>query len=600
MSRSSRNLGAVVAFLILGLVIVGCIFVIKVAYDEPVPTVQETTAATLPTEPSETEPEEKRIALFQTNDIHGFLMDTTGGDSTKFQYRLAYIAKDVKNARESDTYEDVLLVDSGDIYFGTPVSNLSQGAAMRAAMDVMGYDAVTLGGHDYVWDVSKSAADDFCTLPAYTLGDITGDPMVPVICADLCYANNHNRTLFTKDYVIAEKGGYRVALIGYIPDYLNELPKDLADYYEIHADLTEFSERVKAINEAEKPDITIVVAHEDALTVASALSHDDVDLVCGGRTHEAQCGYTGDGIAYLQSDCNAQGYSRAVIVIDKDGNVTVEDPVNNSIIEYPEMLYDTLSNSSYFDSEVLDISHKAWDSISDQMKEALGYIETSVEKDGIISGHTTSGGNFLTSLMLEYTNGDGAIAAFCSRDAVCADFVVAEGGIFELSVGDMYKLCPYDDVWLIYSLTGKELAQLIADGFKDPAFGDQMSGIRFEYNNNGTLEAPEIEIVSIKFTNGTNVDLDDTETTYKICVTGSCASQPGSVFEGKTPLHSKDEAPVDNQALIEVLRKRRDGGNIHIPADTYSRGTCLNMDDIPEGESNADGGEGDTAGEEDN
>ena len=68
MSRSSRNLGAVVAFLILGLVIVGCIYVIKVAYDEPVPTVQETTAATLPTESSETEPEEKRIALFQTND----------------------------------------------------------------------------------------------------------------------------------------------------------------------------------------------------------------------------------------------------------------------------------------------------------------------------------------------------------------------------------------------------------------------------------------------------------------------------------------------------------------------------------------------------
>ena len=63
-------------------------------------------------------------------------MDTTGGEEAKFQYRLAYIAQAVNEARADGQYDDVLLVDGGD------VSNMSMGAAMVAALDAMDYDAV--------------------------------------------------------------------------------------------------------------------------------------------------------------------------------------------------------------------------------------------------------------------------------------------------------------------------------------------------------------------------------------------------------------------------------------------------------------------------
>ena len=87
-------------------------------------------------------PGRRTIRIFETTDIHGYLLDTTGGEEAKFQYRLAYIARIVNEARADGQYDDVLLVDGGDLYQGMPVSNMSMGAAMVAALDAMDYDAV--------------------------------------------------------------------------------------------------------------------------------------------------------------------------------------------------------------------------------------------------------------------------------------------------------------------------------------------------------------------------------------------------------------------------------------------------------------------------
>ena len=59
---------------------------------------------------------QRTIRIFETSDIHGYLLDTSGGEEEKFQYRLAYIAQVVNDARASGKYDDVLLVDGGDIY----------------------------------------------------------------------------------------------------------------------------------------------------------------------------------------------------------------------------------------------------------------------------------------------------------------------------------------------------------------------------------------------------------------------------------------------------------------------------------------------------
>ena len=595
MSKSSKNLGSVLAVLFLALLVAGLIFVVKVAYvDEPrmIESIAEETGGTVadPTAVTETEaPKATRIAVFETSDIHGYIMDTTGGKANTFQYRLARIAKIVNNARESGDYDDVILVDSGDIYQGAPISNLTEGAYLRAALDIMKYDAVTLGNHDFDWDVTQYATDSMATVPAYEIGDYVGDPYIPVIAATLYSSNNHNRSLFTKDYVIVEKAGRRIALIGYIPDYSDDIMQSKIEPYELHGDLDEFSQRVKEINEAEKPDVTIVLAHEKPVTVANTLDHEDVDLVAGGHEHAAVFGVADSGIPFIQAENYAKGYACATIVIDPEGNVTIEDTRSTSIVEEPELLYDTLSNSGNLDPDILALSHAAWDAVSEEMNEALGYIDTSVEQLGYINEKNTTGGNFITSLMLESTKDEGVVAAFYNRDGVRADFVVPDGEILEISVGDIYAVNPFNNYWLIYDLTGEELAQLLVDGLNDSDYGDQISGLTFEYNNNGTAETPVYEIVSITLDNGTKIDIHGKDTKYRIVISNYSATLPGSIFEGKTPLHPELESPVDNQALIKLLRDRRDKGQVHIPTDNKPRSICLNADELQQGAVQTDG-----------
>ncbi|MBR5010824.1 MAG: metallophosphoesterase, partial [Clostridia bacterium] len=98
---------------------------------------------------------EKRVLVIETSDIHGYIMDISAGSSEKFQYKLARIAYLINEARSSGEYDDVLLLDGGDLYQGMPVSMMTGGAVIRAAVDAMGYDAVCLGNHEFDWEVTE-------------------------------------------------------------------------------------------------------------------------------------------------------------------------------------------------------------------------------------------------------------------------------------------------------------------------------------------------------------------------------------------------------------------------------------------------------------
>ncbi len=521
-------------------------------------------------------PAETRIRVFETSDIHGYLLDTSSGDEHTFQYRLAYIAKIVNNARGSGEYDDVLLLDGGDIYQGMPASNLTNGAAMCAAFDAMDYDAVALGNHEFDWNVTQYCADADGTMPAYQLGDYSGDPDIPILAYNLYYADTDEHVNFTKDYVIVTKAGLRIAVIGYVDDYAMSVMAEKIAPYRIEGDLDAFTKRVKEINEAEKPDITIVLCHVNPIPVAEALSPEDADLVAGGHKHRGIYGFADSGVPYIQADANAQGYATATLVIGQDGAVRVEEPVYTEITGNKEALFDIPENAELLDDTVLAISRTAWSEISDEMSEVLGYIDTPIEKKGFVGDRETSGGNWLTGLMLRATEPEGVVAAFFNYKGIRASITIPEGEIrHNLTVGDVYSLVPFNNTWLIYELTGPELARQLVNGFMNPDYGDQVSGLTYEYINRGTDEEPDVQIVSITLNNGTEVDLNDTQTVYRICTSNYNATLDGSIFLGKTPVVPESEAPVDNLTVIELLRKEASENDGYISVDTESRGVRL-------------------------
>ncbi|MCH7413666.1 metallophosphatase [Belliella sp. R4-6] len=93
-------------------------------------------------------PNSKSITIIHTNDMHSRIepFPNDGGRNAN-QGGMTKLASLVKKVR-SDS-DNVLLLDSGDFFQGTPYFNLYGGELELKLMSQMGYDASTLGNHEF-------------------------------------------------------------------------------------------------------------------------------------------------------------------------------------------------------------------------------------------------------------------------------------------------------------------------------------------------------------------------------------------------------------------------------------------------------------------
>lgn len=534
--------------------------------------------------PASAETEWDTIKVFETTDIHGYSMDTSTYKEETFQYRLAYIANIVSQAREDEAYDDVLLLDGGDIYQGTPISNQTYGAALRATFDKMGYDAVGLGNHEFDWDVTKYAADSEGTMAPYEIGEFKGNADIPVVMSNLYYAGTDTRVDFTQDYTIVEKAGHKIAVIGWANDYRDEIKASQIEPYEIHDDIEELKKLAANVKSREKAEVVIILVHADPAGIADELDPDVVDLVAGGHTHKMING-TSDvtGIDYMQGYCRAYGYSTTEIKISPNGEVDVETPeyvdIAFDVDLIPNLYYKDGSNDA-LDSEIVKISQTAWDEIAEEMNEVLCTVDKSITRDFIdeTNGASTVAGNWIADRMLEITKEQNTVAAFTNRGGIRSDIQLEPGEeTRDITVADIYTMMPFGNRIYVYTITGKQMAEHMENaliglnpeigmnnGYEASNYGDQFSGIRMTYR----VVDGGIKVVSIITDDGECIDMNDEENTYNVCVSEYCATLEGAVFENLTPIVSPDDAPTDNLAIISELREYREMDELDIEVDT--------------------------------
>lgn len=534
--------------------------------------------------PASAETEWDTIKVFETTDIHGYSMDTSTYKEETFQYRLAYIANIVSQAREDEAYDDVLLLDGGDIYQGTPISNQTYGAALRATFDKMGYDAVGLGNHEFDWDVTKYAADSEGTMAPYEIGEFKGNADIPVVMSNLYYAGTDTRVDFTQDYTIVEKAGHKIAVIGWANDYRDEIKASQIEPYEIHDDIEELKKLAANVKSREKAEVVIILVHADPAGIADELDPDVVDLVAGGHTHKMING-TSDvtGIDYMQGYCRAYGYSTTEIKISPNGEVDVDTPeyvdIASDVDLIPNLYYKDGSNDA-LDSEIVKISQTAWDEIAEEMNEVLCTVDKSITRDFIdeTNGASTVAGNWIADRMLEITKEQNTVAAFTNRGGIRSDIQLEPGEeTRDITVADIYTMMPFGNRIYVYTITGKQMAEHMENaliglnpeigmnnGYEASNYGDQFSGIRMTYR----VVDGGIKVVSIITDDGECIDVNDEENTYNVCVSEYCATLEGSVFENLTPIVSPDDAPTDNLAIISELREYREMDELDIEVDT--------------------------------
>lgn len=173
--------------------------------------------------------------------------------------------------------EHVLLLDAGDIFQGTPYFNRYGGSLEMRLMTELGYDAATMGNHDF-----DAGTDGF--VKAKQLAKF------PFLCANYNFSNTSIDGQ-TQDHIVLKKGNLRigifglgVALKGLVPDNKFGETKYI-DPIEIAQDQCK---RLKA----KDCDLIICLSHlgyeyaDDRVSdrVLASLTR-DIHLIIGGHTH---------------------------------------------------------------------------------------------------------------------------------------------------------------------------------------------------------------------------------------------------------------------------------------------------------------------------
>ncbi len=115
------------------------------------------------------------LIILHTNDIHGRAVadSSTGamGYAAIAQTKMDYI-----NAGAS-----VLLLDAGDPSQGMPIVNFSMGKSAMEFMNAVGYDAMTVGNHEFDWGLDNLLQNrevaEFPMLGANVVDKISGEPV---------------------------------------------------------------------------------------------------------------------------------------------------------------------------------------------------------------------------------------------------------------------------------------------------------------------------------------------------------------------------------------------------------------------------------------
>ena len=94
-----------------------------------------------------------QITILATNDIHGGIEPTTGSDGTVVGglAALSGVVKAIRAGLKNKLGErgGVLVVDAGDQFQGTLISNHNEGQLVFKAMSHVGYDVAIAGNHAY-------------------------------------------------------------------------------------------------------------------------------------------------------------------------------------------------------------------------------------------------------------------------------------------------------------------------------------------------------------------------------------------------------------------------------------------------------------------
>ena len=214
---------------------------------------------------------QKELIILHTNDTHSRIeplpeTDRNFPDKGGVVRRATYIDQTRKENK------NLLLFDAGDFLQGTPYFNLFKGEIEVKAMNLLGYDAVTLGNHEF--DYGLEVLENVARLAKF-----------PIVSSNYDFSETKLNGLI-EPFIIFNKGGVRIGVIG-----INIQPKGLiaaSNYKGVkYLDPLETANSMaEMLRNKYKCDMVICISHlghNSDLNMAESTK--GIDIIIGGHSH---------------------------------------------------------------------------------------------------------------------------------------------------------------------------------------------------------------------------------------------------------------------------------------------------------------------------
>ncbi|KTS15395.1 5'-nucleotidase [Pantoea dispersa] len=226
-----------------------------------------------------------RFSILHTNDHHGHFWANAQGE-----YGLA-AQKTLMDQQRYDVQAKgggALILSAGDVNTGVPESDVLNAEPDIRGMNLIGYDAMALGNHEF-------------DKPLSVLQKQQKWAKFPFLAANI-YAKGSDKRLF-KPWAIFNRMGLKIAVIGLTTTDTLRIanPQNVAQI-EIRDPVKETEKAVAELRASDKPDVIIALTHmghydngqhgsnaPGDVELARSLPPGTVNVIVGGHSHDAVC-----------------------------------------------------------------------------------------------------------------------------------------------------------------------------------------------------------------------------------------------------------------------------------------------------------------------
>lgn len=365
--------------------------------------------------PSEPLNETTTLDFYSLNDFHGSIEYNPNNGEIGLTRLATYLKK------KQEINPNATFLASGDMWQGSADSNLTQGRLMVDAMNLLGFEAMALGNHEFDWS-------DEVILANQSRADF------PFLGANIMDKRTERRSDLALPYTLIHKEGVKIGVIGTIGSDLENsiLASAVQNYDFIPAGV--IVKKASTYLRQLGAKVVILLNHNPEIE-NSVLPY--VDAVFNGHSHTYEKKIR-EGVPLLQAQSNGQAVAHVQFEYIKSRdelNLKTYDVdtglLNQSLEEDLDMynLYET-----YLENEISAIKNRP-----------IGSAVTSFNKVQL--------GNLAVRSMYEDARENYSVVASFHNGGGVRD-VIYQG---EVTYGDIYKVFPFDNYMTIIELTGSQL-----------------------------------------------------------------------------------------------------------------------------------------------